>query len=446
MANEGSILADQYGFVHVFWVETSLIDARSAVYYSRFDGANWSSPFDIYATGPNGVIDHLSATIDQNGLLHLAWTAGGAFRQRPVYYTKVSVIDALSVRSWQSPIPIDIPAHLIALDVDSKGILHLLYTRFYGSEPGVYYIRSEDQGETWSDSTWLDPDIPLYHSPFKMQFETDDQDTLHAVWLYTPSDSTVGNWIRYSHSLDGGESWSLPFTIDKNEEGSDKLRAADPIMKTVGNTVHVIWAGGELNYRNHRYSTNSGETWNNPAQIFGELNGQAFDDLAVDEAGRMHFFGQIRYPQGIYHASWDQNHWSLPSLIYLIKRTSEELIGNRIHAHDVRAAVRAGNQLVVIFHDPPTDPQRRLFVTVSTLGDIPAGQITPTPTLTPAAQSSPTPVAITHTPTPEVFQDIIDDGAPIEPPSLGSTLLMASMPAILVVGAFFFLLRAKNRN
>src|SRR5207247_1489570 len=112
---------------------------------------------------------------------------------------------------------------------------------------------------------------------------------------------------------------------------------------------------GEQSYRNYRYSTDAGLTWSVSERIFGELNGQAFDGLAVDGAGRVHFFGQIRYPQGIYHAIWDHGTWSVPDLVYLILQgdSSTEVMGDRIHAHDTVPVVRAGNQLVLTFADGP---------------------------------------------------------------------------------------------
>jgi hypothetical protein len=167
-------------------------------------------------------------------------------------------------------------------------------------------------------------------------------------------------------------------------------------MAVVGTTVHVIWAAGKLPYRYHRFSTDAGQTWSEPRQIFGELHGQAFDGITVDGAGRVHFFAQIRYPQGIYHASWDQTQWSSPSLIYLITpENSEEGMGDRVHAHYTQPVVRAGNQLVLTFTDGPTDPNRRLFAIYSTLDDIPPLESVPTPVPMP----SPTPVEAAAIPT-----------------------------------------------
>jgi hypothetical protein len=272
----------------------------------------------------------------------------------------------------------------------------MLYINQTEEEAGVYYIRSEDRGITWSEPKWLDPDILPGHIPDSLNFELDENDGLHAVWFYGARDENERpDWVRYAHSLDGGLTWSTPFMIDQyNEETNHKLTSASPVMIVQGQTVHVIWAAGSSPYRNHRFSTDAGRTWTASVHIFGELHGQAFDGLAVDGSGRVHFFGQIRYPMGIYHAYWDQTRWSTPSLVYLVaEEGSEEGIGDRVHAHHTLPVIRAGNQLVLTFADGPADPNRRLFVMYRTLDDIlPLENIpTPDPTATPVQETSLTP-------------------------------------------------------
>ena len=238
------------------------------------------------------------------------------------------------------------------------------------------------KGITWSEPVWLDPDILPAHIPDSLNFELDENDGLHAVWFYGALEQDARpDWVRYTHSLDGGHTWSSPFLLDQYDEESDhNLTTASPIMIVQGQTVHVIWAAGSLPYRYHRFSTDAGQTWSAPVQIFGELHGQAFDGLAVDGAGRVHFFGQIRYPMGIYHAYWDQTQWSKPSLVYLIaQEDSEEGFGDRVHAHHTLPVIRAGNQLVLTFADGPADPNRRLFVMYRTLDDILPLENMPTP-------------------------------------------------------------------
>ena len=151
-----------------------------------------------------------------------------------------------------------------------------------------------------------------FQLPSSLSFSLDDSDGLHATWGYAVFDDTatgdIVNWIRYAHLLKGEEQWST-FTIDKVDKTLEasgyQLNAAGPVMIVSGHTVHVIWAGGKLHYRHHRFSTDAGLTWRNSTRIFGELNGQAFDGLALDGKGRVHFFGQIRFPTAIYHSIWD---------------------------------------------------------------------------------------------------------------------------------------------
>jgi hypothetical protein len=270
--------------------------------------------------------------------------------------------------------------------------------------PGVFYVRSEDQGATWSAPVWIDPDILPSHVPDSLSFELDSEGGLHAVWFYATLNQTVkSDWVRYAHSLDGGDTWSSPFLLDQNVEAIEhSVSFASPVMIVQAQTVHVIWAAGELPYRVHRYSTDRGQTWSVSRRPFGELHGQAFDGLTVDGAGRVHFVGQIRFPLAIYHAYWEQGRWTPPALIYLIAQEGEEIRGDGvvIHAHDTHPVVRAGNQLVLTLADSPGYAFRRLFAMQRMLDGISprAAAPTPTPLATPSPMVPATPLLATPAP------------------------------------------------
>jgi hypothetical protein len=443
-ASEGYAVADQYGYVHVFWSETLSVDQRPIIQYARFDGETWSTPTNIYVGRPLVSVENVSPVVDQHGTLHIAW-AEGLVQDGPAYYTYAPANNALSAQNWAPPLRIDIPSKSLRLRVDSRGVFHLLYTNVTG-ETGVYYIHSEDQGITWSDPVWLDPDILPNHVPDDLNFELDEQDGLHAVWFYSVLNPLYRpDWVRYAHSLDGGKTWSLPFLIDHYvEDGEHGLEFAGPIMTVQGQTVHVIWAAGPLPYRYHRFSTDAGQTWSAPKQIFGDLHGQAFDGFAVDGAGRVHFVGQIRFPRGIYHAYWDQTQWTSPSLIYLITLDEKEIaegydFGDVIHAHNTNPVVRAGNQLVLTFADQPGIPNRRLFVMQRTLDDIPPLESVPTPvpSATPVREPSPTPRQPTPLPTLTATEPLFDTAGaqpPGQVPSLNLSLSVALIPTLLLLG------------
>jgi hypothetical protein len=449
-ASEGYLAADRYGNVHCFWTEALFEDESKILKYSRFDGTTWTKPNDIYVTGAE--IRNVSPFVDQQGILHIAWAEGLV---GPAYYTYAPANNALSAQNWAKPIQINVPARVVYLRVDSRGILHILYINQTEEEAGVYYIRSEDKGITWSEPVWLDPDILPAHIPDSLNFELDENDGLHAVWFYgTREENARPDWIRYAHSLDGGRTWSAPFLLDQhNEETDHKLTTASPIMIVQGQAVHVIWAAGSLPYRHHRFSTDAGRTWSAPVQIFGELHGQAFDGIAVDRAGQVHFFGQIRYPMGIYHAYWDQDRWSKPSLVYLIAQEgSEEGIGDRVHAHYTLPVIRAGNQLVLTFTDGPADPNRRLFVTYRTLDDVPPleSMPTPVPTATLVPVSSPTPPPPTPMPSQTATVPLSASGE-VQPlgrlPGPDFAIRVALIPTLLILaGTIIFQLLSKRKH
>lgn len=389
-ASEAFLVADDYGFVHVFWTEDRDND-RTVIQYARYNGVTWSTTVDIYTSRPFNTIGNVSPVIDADGVLHIAWSEG---LNGILYYAKAPFRDAMSAQKWSKPRRIGNSADVVRLRIDDQGIYHILYSKSTGSEKGIYYIQSSDQGENWSAPEWLDPDIPPNQFPAWPQFEIDEAGGLHAVWHYLATDLSDGGWVRYIHSLDGGSTWSQPFTIDSigEHETNKQLDAANAVMTVLGESVHIIWAGGRFHYRNYRYSEDAGQTWSEPRRLFGELNGQAGDGMAVDGAGRIHFFSQIRFPQGIYHAVWEDGQWSQPSLVYLVSYGEGDLIGDRIHAHRTFPAVRAGNQLLLTFTDPPPTDGRRLFATQLTLEDIPPETLRPTPTASPVLQAEGTPV------------------------------------------------------
>ena len=443
-AGQASMVPDQFGLLHTFWVESGFLDKRAVIQYAPFDGESWKVPLDIYVTKPTGSLASLAPVVDQQGSLYLAWTEG---IQGPVFYSHAPANDAYSAQKWSTPVSIDIPAFQVRLQIDSKGLFQLIYTDFYGDQPGVYYLRSEDQGESWSEPTWLDPDIPSGHAPSWLNFSLDEEDNLHVVWSYYSSNDGGIDAVRYINSLDGGKNWSRPFYIDRADQTEDELRLANPGLIVQGHNIHVIWAGDADTHREHRYSADAGRTWSETSRIFGDLHGEAIGDgLAVDGKGRIHFIGQIRDPAGIYHAYWDRDHWEGPFMIYRV----EGSLG-AVHAHNTRLAIRAGNQMVVTFTDSPTDPEMRLFTMYGFLSDTSPLPALPTPiyTLTPSAgepfSRNQTSTTVAPAPTAVVAQNDLLPKEIEDARSPAAGVWSAVMPVLLMIAGSIAWLLVRKR-
>jgi hypothetical protein len=171
----------------------------------------------------------LSPSVDQSGQVYLAWAEGLI---GPAFYTHAPANNALSAQSWAPPAQVDIPARDVHLRVDSGGVMHILYSEM--EDPGLFYMRSADRGQTWSEPAWLDPDISPNRFPTSLNFEVDQTDGLHAVWSYGALNPDAGpDLVRYAHSLDGGHTWSAPLTIDQSApESSHFLTSASPSWRS----------------------------------------------------------------------------------------------------------------------------------------------------------------------------------------------------------------------
>lgn len=444
-------VADAYGNAHVFWIEEQA--GERAIMYAQFDGTAWSQQLDLFISSAGQSIGNvLSASIDEAGILHLSWLGADGVR---LFFTSVPVHDALSIRTWEDVRRLEARVFRHELHVDANGIRHLITSRQGTVQPGLYYRQSQGGGKEWSDAVWLNPDIPAGYIPDTFQFTVDSKGRLHVLWSEKEESGTIigAGRVRYTRSVDGGHTWSSPTNLDVSNDGRRLLDMADPSLVVYDDTVHALWAGGEFQYRNQSISSDGGKTWSTTeTKVFGELHGQAQGDaLLVDANGTVHYVGHLRWPQGMYHLSWDGNSWSEPTLFYLRRRNSTELAGDTINAHGVRAALLRGSQLLVAFYDRADDGNYALYGMSTRLADGALAPIEPTPSVTPnvsptaVREQTETAVAAnmapsgTATPAIEITAQTTDDSSP------GAALMQALLPVlVLMVTVIAFSIRRRS--
>lgn len=333
--NATNLVADVYGTAHLTWLNFPRAVGPSGdqvlMYYSQWDGQTWTTPVDIFV-GTN--TDPLGGSVllpTDDGYLHVFWISNARLMHSIAWGG-----DATRPQAWSSPetavafsYPLFTPFDAA---IDSKGHFHVVVTVRVGN---LYYLRSEDQGRTWTDPvaiTNVAANIATYMP--KIAIATDGR--IHVVWAEVdPNDNSARTGqVKYTFSVDDGDTWSEPLDFGGPAHG-------DPNVAAFGaNDVYVAWNGGVASEggRFFRYSRDGGITWSDRIK-FSERRGLSnYPSIVSDSLGRLHLItGDGEY------VMWDGAAFTPPVSLSPVDIQTERC----------RLTVINGNTLVAVF--PPDD-------------------------------------------------------------------------------------------
>lgn len=385
-----AIVADEYGFVHVFWSEEvggkqvtpeeGIRNTGNSILYTRWDGLSWSVPLDILFVPGESRAEWPVVTIDTENKLHVLWESYTA-----IYYSSAPSWDADSAQNWSQPLPLTSNSNSTpwgaGITADIQGTLHVAYSAI-GDEEGLNYTRSTDGGESWELPLRLyGPFAPLEEPPSMVHIITDETGRLHVVWQRNQVEGS-GYGVYYVRSTNGGETWESP--IQLADRDPEDFSVGTPYLIANGESeLHLIYVDGAYTGskgRFHRISRDGGATWSAPMHIITELVGiNGYVMPVVDAAGQMHLIANMRTEKGqvvgIYYARWQGMTWS--------PLTPIDVSIPQIH-HTV-VTVRLGNELHIAYNQLEGAEIWHIHGLVS--------QLTPQPTLalpTPELSAQPT--------------------------------------------------------
>ncbi len=295
--------------MHVLWsVSQQEGEAGRALWYTRYADGRWTQPGAVITPQEGGAEHPSLALVGQR--LHAVWSGGTGGR---IQYAAAFAADAYAASSW--PQPIWLPAPLTdrsavaahpQIRADLAGGLHVLYAVPINQERGIYYTHSGDGGATWS------PVVPAFNAEEAGWAMVDQptlavgyDGTLYAAWLRLAltGGAPRAEALYMARSTDGGVSWSAPKLVAEGHLLAPELLVAGP------GEVHLLWQEAGAAYGVwHSHTVDGGEEWSLPMRVrgFSRLAGTA--DAVSDGMGLVYLVGPQLDAEGhpeLIQALWD---------------------------------------------------------------------------------------------------------------------------------------------
>jgi len=274
----------------------------SSIYYTRWDGATWSSFNPVLKLPGVETSWPAIAAGPGNELFLIARGSAGS-----LYFSRAKSSEAVIPSSWSTPVRLQLAqdGRVSPSDVawDAAGTVYIAYSVPGNDERGVYLIQSKDQGATWAEPLQVfdgaAAGFELVGSP-TLQVLADG--SIHILWM---KQSMRGDGVSqplslYSaHSEDGGQSFSpADLVVDA------PVTWGEIVVDSQGN-LHRLWQQLDtLKSLWDQVSFDGGRTWQS-AHRFPAEGGTA--EITVDTVGRLHLLdvglGALN------HWLWDGSRW-----------------------------------------------------------------------------------------------------------------------------------------
>jgi hypothetical protein len=358
-----AIVSDDFGYVHVFWSENfggTQRDTGNTIMYSRWDGEYWEGPNDVLTVPGEGMANYVAVDVDSAGRLHAVWTGQSLF-----YYSNALAWEAHDARAWSAPLAVAADSARSGLESDivaeADGRIHIVFAT--PQSAGVYAIHSDDGGVSWTSPVRLSDSLrEPEQGCLAVKIVSDPVGRLHVVWQ-TYQEEGFGQSVYYTRSLDRGETWEKPRLMGWREDGDFEVGWAYLTVRG-DSELHLIHVGGFRSGtvgRTHHISTDGGGTWEPARHIITDIEGvNGYVIPIVDSQGSLHLIinGRPSATQatGIYYATWQADAWSTVSAVAV----EGDFVAN---PHRIDAAVRLGNELHVVFwNEAGAAPEEILYL------------------------------------------------------------------------------------
>lgn len=426
---------------------------QEAIHLARWDGESWTQTGPIFRSA-QGSLAQPSAAIDDKGRVNAVWSSS---EDGKLYFSWANIANSQNPSEWTEPVTLPISqalAHSPQILVDKSGDIDVVYSVPVNEERGIYLIRSQDGGVTWSSpvkifdgviANWQSVDYPLL-------VETSDGG-LHTLWSQrSVLDGGVILGLYYARSEDNGNTWSEPEIVTDSEVMWSQIATLDQ------GTLVRMWQGGNQLQPliKYQFSQDSGLNWSTEESLgsFGEKSLMA--KLVTTPTGNLHMLQVVQTSAGdlfLRDWLWENGRWSVNEYINLTDGLLEE-------AYSMESTVSSdGNLAMVLSAKTNTQPgnldRYGLIFTNRVLGlptvkptlptTAPSDSPPPSPTATPVF----TPIAtqvVQATPTPDLATNVFTESPTSSSNSFMSAGRGVLLSALIIVAAIIIGIWRVRRN
>lgn len=409
------VVSDEFGSTHAFW----FVENGNQVFHSRWQDDQWSSPIPVVSLQNGAVVDLSVAS--GNRRLYMVWRDNNglfftqASPERPSEWSPPQLLDSVADSATA-------PFLLVA----NNGDLLIAYAVPLNEQRGIYLLRSEDLGTSWSaPHTVFDAEVAGWEMVDGPRLAQTTDGALHALYsrkslppAATPLD------LGLSRSDTDGRVWT-----SVENTGTSPAVWADLLAS--GQVVHRLWSE-ESNQREiiwHIYSADGGLVWGEKEEVGGISVGQ-HPAAVIDPSGQLHLVGMDG--NRLAHLFWTGTGWEAGESLSTILNPGSE----------IDLAADAGGQLIALISatipgqaaDSINDGIYSMIRSIS-MPDESISAPQPIPA-TPQADDTPVPTA-EPSPTPTIVFSVAPDSNPLNSiPGANSRfgqLGLALLPAGVVI-------------
>lgn len=293
-----TVVVDQNDVFHVILAAHGPVEG---LYYTSTSdsGATWSAPIRISDTVRYKIAYDFIST-DRSGRLHAMWHDGDTD-------TDSLIAEVMYTRSLDGGLTWETPRRLSSDDGEHSAFPRADFTpssgdtlviawrdaRPAGDDWDVYGAISYDGGATWTEQL-------LAGGPGRQwdpMVQIDQNGVIHLGVMEYPANHLIDVFVWYTHSTDGGNTWSTPQTM-RGARSIFPIFTYDPIR-------HILWyflriesppgpnATSDLGVR---YSFDGGNTWSNVERLtmVDPGNGTKYPAIATGVDGIVRVFYSMK--------------------------------------------------------------------------------------------------------------------------------------------------------